>query len=134
MPWTSWGTGVEEFELSTWNLLKLIEIPKNLPVCEGCAKGKMHSCSFPENSAHATCPFERIHSDLKEFVVLSYHHHKYYISFINNYTSHSWISLLRKKSDSLAATKQFLAMVKNKHQSTVGEWMIMKENTLIRTI
>ena len=113
----------EKFELSTRNFPKSIEIPKNPPVCEGCAKGKMHSHSFPENSACATRPFERIHSDLKEFAVLSYHRYKYYISFIDDYTSHSWISLLKKKSDSLAATKQFLAMVKNKHQSTIGEWM-----------
>ena len=113
----------EKFESSTRNFPKSIEIPKNLPVCEGCAKGKMHSRSFPENSARATCLFERIHSDLKEFAVLSYHCYKYYISFIDDYASHSWISLLKKKSNSLAATKQFLAMVKNKHQSTVGEWM-----------
>ena len=113
----------EKFESSTRNFLKSIEIPKNPPVCEGCAKGKIHSRSFSENSARATRPFERIHSDLKEFAVLSYHRYKYYISFIDDYTSHSWISLLKKKSDSLAATKQFLAMVKNKHQLTVGKWM-----------
>ena len=71
----------EKFKSSTRNFPKLIEIPKNPPVCEGCAKGKMHSCSFPENSACATRPFERIHSDLKEFAVLSYHRYKYYISF-----------------------------------------------------
>ena len=113
----------EKFESSTQNFPKSIEIPKNLPVCEGCAKGKMHSRSFPENSARATRLFGRIHSDLKEFAVLSYHCYKYYISFIDDNTSHSWIALLKKKSDSLAATKQFLAMVKNKYQSTVGEWM-----------
>jgi len=59
----------EKFESSTRNFPKSIEIPKNPPVCEGCAKGKMHSCSFPENSARATCLFQRIHSDLKEFAV-----------------------------------------------------------------
>ena len=113
----------EKFESSTRNFPKSIEISKNPPVCEGCVKGKMHSRSFPDNSACATRPFQWIHSDLKEFAVLSYHRHKYYISFIDDNTSHSWITLLKKKSDSLAATKQFLAMVKNKHQLTVGEWM-----------
>jgi len=44
----------EKFKSSTQNFPRSIKVPKNPPVCEGCAKGKMHSCSFPENSAHAT--------------------------------------------------------------------------------
>jgi len=113
----------EKFESSTWNFPRLIEVPKNPPVCEGCVKGKMHSCSFPENSACATCPFQWIHSDLKEFAVQSYHKYKYYISFLDNNSSHSWISLLKKKSDSKGASKQFITMVKTQYNMTIGEWM-----------
>jgi len=113
----------EKFESSTRNFPKSIEIPKSPPVCEGCAKGKMHSRSFPDNSARATHPFQWIHSDLKEFAVQSYHHHKYYISFIDDNSSHSWIALLKKKSDSFQASKQFIAMVKNQYNATVSEWM-----------
>jgi len=113
----------EKFELSTWNFLKSIKVPKNPTMCEGCAKGKMHSHSFPENSACATCPFQQIHSDLKEFVVQSYHKYKYYISFLDDNSSHSWISLLKKKSDSKTASKQFIAMVKTQCKATIGEWM-----------
>jgi len=113
----------EKFESSTWNFLRSIEVPKNLLVCEGCAKGKMHSCSFPESSACATCPFQWIHSDLKEFAVQSYHKYKYYISFLDDNSSHSWISLLKKKSDSKAASKQFIGMVKTQYNAAIGEWM-----------
>jgi len=113
----------EKFESSMRNFPRSIKVPKNPPVCEGCAKGKMHSRSFPENSAHATCLFQWIHSDLKEFVVQSYHKHKYYISFLDDNSSHSWISLLKKKSDSKAASKQFIAMVKMQYNMTIGEWM-----------
>jgi len=104
----------EKFESSTRNFPKSIEIPKNPLVCEG---------SFPENSACATRLFQWIHSDLKEFVVRSYHHHKYYISFIDDNSSHSWIALLKKKSDSRSATAQFIAMVRTKYGATIGEWM-----------
>jgi len=83
----------------------------------------MHSRSFPENSARATHPFQQIHSDLKEFAVQSYHKYKYYISFLDDNSSHSWISLLKKKSDSKAASKQFIAMVKTQYNATIGEWM-----------
>jgi len=113
----------EKFESSTQNFLRLIKVPKNPPVCKGCAKGKMHSRSFPENSACATHLFQQIHSDLKEFAVQSYHKYKYYISFLDNNSSHSWISLLKKKSDSKAASKQFIAMVKMQYNVTIGEWM-----------
>jgi len=113
----------EKFESSMRNFPRSIEVPKNPPVCEGCAKGKMHSRSFPENSAHATRPFQRIHSDLKEFAVQSYHKYKYYISFLDDNSSHSWISLLKKKSDSKTASKQFIAMVKMQYNMTIGEWM-----------
>jgi len=83
----------------------------------------MHSRPFPENSARTTCLFQQIHSDLKEFAVQSYHKHKYYISFLDDNSSHSWISLLKKKSDSKAASKQFIAMVKTQYNATIGEWM-----------
>jgi len=113
----------EKFKSSTWNFLKSIEVPKNLPVSEGCVKGKMHSHSFPENSAHATCLFQWIHSDLKEFVVQLYHKYKHYISFLDDNSFHSWISLLKKKSYSKLASTQFITMVKTKYQVTIGEWM-----------
>jgi len=101
-----------------------MDIPRGQePPCEGCAKGKMHSRSFPENSACATHPFQQIHSDLKEFAVQSYHKYKYYISFLDDNSSHSWISRLKKKSDSKAASKQFIAMVKTQYNATIGEWM-----------
>jgi len=69
----------EKFKLSTQNFPRSIEVPKNPLVCEGCVKGRMHSHSFPKNSACATCLFQWIHSDLKEFAVQSYHKYKYYI-------------------------------------------------------
>jgi hypothetical protein len=47
-------------------------IPKDIPICSGCAKGKMTSWSFPESSSRATRPFELIHSDLKKMPTLSY--------------------------------------------------------------
>jgi len=83
----------------------------------------MHFRSFPENSACATHPFQQIHSDLKEFVVQLYQKYKYYISFLDDNSSHSWISLLKKKSDAKATSKQFIAMVKTQYNAIIGEWM-----------
>ena len=72
-----------------------ILIPTDLPICWGCAQGKMHLSAFPNSQSHATSPFALIHLDLKELPVLSYHWYKFFITFLNNFTSYCWISLLR---------------------------------------
>jgi len=102
---------------------KGISFPKADPICPGCAKGKMPSKSFPTSESHATKPFEKIHSNLKSFSVVSYHKHKYYISFVDDYSSYSWIMSLHAKSSAIAALKHFLAMVKNQFNTTIREWM-----------
>src|ERR1700694_3648516 len=51
---------------------KGIIIPKEDPLCRGCAEGKMHSRFFPDSQSRATHPFQRIHFDLKSFAVESY--------------------------------------------------------------
>ncbi len=102
---------------------KGISFPKADPICPGCAKGKMPSKSFPTSESHATKPFEKIHSDLKSFSVVSYHKHKYYISFVDDYSSYFWIVCLCAKSSAIATLKHFLAMVKNQFNTTIKEWM-----------
>jgi hypothetical protein len=105
------------------NFPSKIHIPSKSPVCSGCAKGKMPSRSFPDNINRASRPFEHIHSDLKEYPILSYHKYKWYISFVDDCTSHSWITLLRKKSDAFSASRQFIAMVKTQYNQAIKEWM-----------
>jgi len=108
---------------NTSNFPFKFHIPRESPICSGCTKGKMHSRTFPENVKRATKPFERIHTDLKEYPVLSYYKSKWYISFVDDCTSHSWIMMLKKKSDAFPVTKQFLAMVKTQYGQIVKELM-----------
>lgn len=91
--------------------------------CGSCAQGKMPNRPFPPSSKRAKKPFELIHSDLKEFPVESYHRYKYIITFYDDYTSHGWIVLMRKKSYAINATKQFLAMVETQYHAKVEGWM-----------
>jgi transposase InsO family protein len=100
-----------------------VQIPNKLPVCPGCAKGKMPAAAHPPSITRASAAFQRIHSDLKSLPVDSYHHYKYFISFFDDYTSYAWIVCLRTKDAALGALKQFLAMIENQHSTTVKEWM-----------
>ena len=100
-----------------------IQFPWDNPICPGCAMGKMPQKSFPSSSSRAKQPFEKVHSDLKEFPTLSYHRFKYFISFVDDHSSFGWITCLRAKSSALKALQDFLAMVKNQFGKVPKEWM-----------
>jgi len=68
--------------------------PTNNPFCKGYAKGKMHSKSFLLSYKRSKQPFDRIHSDLKEFPTLSYHKYKWFVSFYDDHSSYRWVVLL----------------------------------------
>jgi hypothetical protein len=68
---------------------KDLEVPSNSPVCSGCVQGKMPISVYPSSQTRATAPFECIHSDLKSFPVVLYHKYKYFINFIDNFTSYA---------------------------------------------
>ena len=97
---------------------ELVEFPRDLqypehnPVCPGCAEGKMHSKSFPDSPSRAQKPFDLVHSDLKEMPILSYSKYKYIVTFFDNCSSHAWVTMLRKKSETFSAFKHFHAMIK----------------------
>jgi len=86
-----------------------VQILKFIPICPGCAQGKMKSRLFPESQSHAMRLFELIYLDLKSLPVKSYHRFKYFIVFIDDKSSHIWTANLRKKSDASKAIKNFKA-------------------------
>jgi transposase InsO family protein len=114
---------LEKAKGNTKNFPKDLAIPKKTPLCRGCAEGKMSSKSFPSSQTHASKRFEKIHSDLKSFPVESYHRYKYFISFIDDFSSYAWVVFLRNKSDAATAIRDFLAMVQNQYGESVKEWM-----------
>jgi hypothetical protein len=91
--------------------------------CHRCAEGKMPSKSYPPSETRAQKPFDKVHSDIKSFPVASYHKYKYFISFVDDYSSYSWVTLLHTKGAAINALTQFLVLVKNQHNTTVKQWM-----------
>ena len=100
-----------------------IIIPTTSKVCPGCAQGKMPAASHPKSDSRATEAFKRIHSDLKSFPVPSYHKYKYFIVFLDDYTSFAWITLLRDKASAITALNQWLALINNQYGINIKEWM-----------
>ena len=100
-----------------------LDFPRDAPVCPGCAQGKMPSQAHLPSETRASHAFERVHSDLKSFPVESFHKYKYFISFLDDYSSHVWVVCLRTKSAAIGTLKQFIALVRNQFGTSIKEWM-----------
>ena len=103
----------------TTNFPKDLIISKDSPICQGCAEAKMHLPMFEDSTSHASKPFELIHSDLKELPILSYHHYKWFVTFLDDFTSYGWVILLCKKSDTATTINDFLAMAHTQYNAMV---------------
>jgi len=79
--------------------------PNKKHVCRGCALGKLHQRSFPENSKRSSETLGLIHSDLLELPTLSYSKYKWVITFFDDYSSYCRVAFLCKKSDAAEAIK-----------------------------
>ena len=86
-------------------------------------EGKTHLQPFVDPVSQASKLFELIHSDLKELPVLLFHKFKYFVTFLDDFSSHCWVVLLKKKSDTIKAIDDFLAMVRTQHSTMVKEFM-----------
>ena len=83
----------------------------------------MHLQPFVDSVSRASKSFELIHSDLKELPTISYHKYKYFVTFLDDYSSHCWVVLLKQKSDTLRAIDDFLALVQTQHNALVKQFM-----------
>jgi len=110
-----------------------VQTLKFIPICPGCAEGKMKSQSFLESQSCAMRLFELIHSDLKSLLVEFYHWFKYFIVFIDDKSSHMWTANLRKKSDVSKSIRNFKAMARIQHGATIRRWQINQGGEFINS-
>ena len=116
-----------------------LKIPTDTPVCPGCVQGKMPASPHPPSATRVKAAFECIHSNNKSFPVELYHKYKYFVSFLDDFSSFAWVVLLQDKVSAIVALKQFLAMVRNQYNMTIKEWMLdaggeYKSEAFLRTL
>ena len=99
-------------------------MPKEAPICPGCALGKMTRSSFPAINKHAAKPFDEVHMDLKAMPTQSYHGYTYFLILFDNCTSHGWTINFKSKFDADLAIRQFTAMVKTQYNVLIHEFQI----------
>jgi transposase InsO family protein len=71
--------------------------------------------------------------------VVLYHKYKYFINFIDDFTSYAWVVLLCEKLAAITALKQFIVLVKTQYGVDIKEWMSnaggeYKSNAFLKTL
>jgi hypothetical protein len=94
--------------------------PKDALVCDACELAKHTRGSYPSIGLKSKRPFEVIHSDVwGPCEVASVSGHRWFVTFIDCFSSYTWLYLLKYKSDVLSVFKDLCALIKNKHETTV---------------
>jgi hypothetical protein len=84
------------------------------PVCEACKAGKMHADPFPALQFRASRPLQLVHSDVHGPVKVATHQgYCYWVSFIDDFSHFKAVYLLKCKSETFAAFKQFKSWAEN---------------------
>lgn len=91
--------------------------------CDVCELAKSHKVSYPPSLNKCSEPFVVIHSDIwGPARVPSISKARYFITFIDECTRFTWVSLLHKKSDACMAFKEFYNMVQTQYQKQIRIW------------
>jgi hypothetical protein len=101
-----------------------ILIPRENPICPGCAKGKMTHSSFPASDQRSAKPFDKVNMDLKSMLMCSYRGYNFFLILFDDCTSHGWTVNLKHKSDADLAIRQFIAKIKTQYGKTICEFQI----------
>ena len=77
--------------------------------CEACTKGKQHRCPYPKSADYrASEPFELVHSDVcGPMPVPSFGGSRYFVTFIDDYSRHTFVYFMKNKSEVLEKFKEF---------------------------
>jgi hypothetical protein len=68
-------------------------------ICEACQLGKQHRLPFPNERNRSCNKLDLIHSDVwGPAQNVSLGRSRYFVSFIDDYTQHTWIYLIERKS------------------------------------
>ena len=91
--------------------LPTIDIPDR--ACEGCLLGKQHRNSFPiGKSKRAEQPLELMHTNICDPGKVRFlGHNKYILTFIDDFTTKTWIYLLKEKYEAFKKFKEFKVLV-----------------------
>ncbi|KAE8692320.1 hypothetical protein F3Y22_tig00110840pilonHSYRG00040 [Hibiscus syriacus] len=97
-----------------------IVVDKNLnEQCVACHMGKSHRLPFTDSDTVYTTPFQLIFTDLWGLSPVVSNGYKYYVDFVDAYTRHTWLYLLKDKSQTVHAFQLFQQLVSTQSNSKI---------------
>jgi len=101
--------------------LPTLQVPSR-HVCEGCILGKIQHASFPKDGfMQAVSKLQLIHSDVcGPMQSPPFGNHLYFVTFIDDFSRHTWVYPMKAKSEVFMCFKQFVSMAENVCGSKVG--------------
>ena len=87
--------------------------------CEACILGKHCRTVFPTSKTTYEHCFDLVHSDVWTAPCMSRDSHKYFVTFIDEKSKYTWLTLLPSKDKVLEAFMNFQAYVSNQYNATV---------------
>jgi histone deacetylase 1/2 len=67
-------------------------------VCDVCQRDKSHQLPYSHSHCVSTTPLELVHIDVWGPALPPSRGYKYYVSFVDDYSRHCWIYLIKHKS------------------------------------
>ena len=82
--------------------------------CDVCEIAKHHRVSYPSSENKSTLPFSIVHSDVwGPCRTTSIFGHRWFVTFIDEHTRHTWVYLMRDKSEVFSLFVTFYNMISN---------------------
>lgn len=89
-------------------------------VCLGCAEGKLKSGPFPLSQNKTYDILQLIHSDIFGMILVnSLGGYSYYLTFIDDYSSKTWIYFLKRKDEVFSWFRHFKALMDNQTENKI---------------
>jgi hypothetical protein len=89
-------------------------------MCRRCALGKNVKASFPSGESRSKGIFDLIHSYVSELMsVASVQGALYYVMFIDEFSSKTWIFFMKTKDEVFSWFKEFKAQVENQTRNRI---------------
>ena len=88
---------------------------KHEGICKGCVQGKNAKKTFPSSESKAKGILEIIHSDVcGPMSSNSLSGYVYYVSFIDDFSSKTWIYFLKGKNEVFSNFKEYKSLARTK--------------------
>jgi transposase InsO family protein len=89
--------------------------------CNPCLSSKLTRAPFHASSSRTTRPGELVFSDLAVLPCVGRGGWRYFVTYIDHYTRHTTLYLLRSKSDQFEALKQYHATISTKFKGQISK-------------